>query len=194
MRRLLIAVLARFSRPRPRAPACRSHVPPPTAQVRIAAITVLDSLDDHADRGLVAAVAEHIDGAERAVRRRTGDEEVSVARLLASGLCRLNSAAAASPRADLGALLVRGLLSIAEAHAAGGQGGKPDFAKLVVALPEATPGDIASASHTALGEADVQLTASASDGKVVVILRALGEKVDVTGGSLKVMLTKVQAT
>ena len=79
--------------------------------------------------------------------------------------------------------------------ALGGQGGKPDFAKLVVALPEATPGDIASASHTALGEADVQLTASASDGKVVVILRALGRhETDVPGGSLKVMLTKVQAT
>ena len=79
--------------------------------------------------------------------------------------------------------------------ALGGQGGKPDFAKLIVALPEATPGDIASASHTALGEADVQLTASASDGKVVVILRALGRhETDVPGGSLKVMLTKVQAT
>ena len=46
-----------------------------------------------------------------------------------------------------------------------------------------------------MGEADVQLTASASDGKVVVILRALGRhETDVPGGSLKVMLTKVQAT
>ena len=51
------------------------------------------------------------------------------------------------------------------------------------------------ASHTALGEADVQLTASASEGKVVVILRALGRhETDAPGGTLKVMLTKVQPT
>ena len=128
---------------------------------------VLDSLDDHADSSLVAAVAEHIDGAERAVRRRTGDEEVSAARLLASGLFRLNSAAAASPRADLAALLVRGLLSIAEAHAAGGQGGKPvagveDGSLILQAMPPARAGQLlASGGLGAAAEAALRHPGSA---------------------------------
>jgi hypothetical protein len=72
---------------------------------------------------------------------------------------------------------------------------RSNFAKLVVAVPEARPGDIATASHTKLGEADAQLSASASDGKVVVILRAVGmETVDVESGTVTVMLTQVQPT
>ena len=74
-------------------------------------------------------------------------------------------------------------------------GGHPDFAKLVVTVPSAAAGDLVTASHDTLGESPVQLSASASTGKAVVFLRALGSgTVDVPSGTLTILLTKVRST